>query len=55
MKYTVQIQATITKWIDVDADNADQAAELAHEYFDVHNDDSRERYDQETISVEKAK
>jgi hypothetical protein len=33
-KYKVVISATITKWITVEADDEDEATELAYEDFD---------------------
>jgi hypothetical protein len=34
-KYKVVISATITKWITVEADDEDEATELAHEDFNL--------------------
>ena len=50
-KYEVIISAVITKWITVEADNEDEAVDLAHEEFnsEVSLD---EKYQQETVSVE---
>jgi hypothetical protein len=53
--YSVTIQATITKTIAVHAEDADQAAELAHEQFDVTANEDPERYEQDTIRVELAR
>ena len=51
MKYIVTIMATITKDIEVDAENSDEANELAHEGFSVLNDGIREKYEQDTVAV----
>lgn len=47
-QYVVRITATITKNIEVEASNQDDAIELAHELFSVLNDENQERYEQET-------
>ena len=50
--YSVTIQARIVKTITVEADDIDQAYELAHEQFSVLNDDNEEHYEQDTIDIE---
>ncbi len=49
--YEVTIQATVTKTVSVEADNEDDAVELAHEEFSVSSTSNDEKYTQETISV----
>ena len=49
--YQVTIEARITKSYIVEADNEDVAYELAHEQFSVLNDDTPERYEQETLDI----
>jgi len=51
--YEVEIRATITKSVVVDAINQDKAEEQAHEMFSVLNDDSDERYTQDVIGKTK--
>ena len=57
-KYKVVISATITKWITVEAENEDEAVELAHEEFNLDplgaslDSSTNERYEQEMISCE---
>lgn len=50
--YEVIIKATIYKTITVKAENEDEAYIQAHERFSVLNDDTPERYEQETIDIE---
>ena len=50
--YSVTIQARIVKTITVEADDIDQAYELAHEQFSVLNDDNEEHYEQDTVDIE---
>ena len=52
-EWNITIQATVTKTIRVTAKNEQEAIEDAHGVFSVLNDDNEEKYDQETISVEK--
>ena len=49
--YKVGISAVITKWITVEADNEDEAVDLAHEEF-TSEVETNERYEQEMISFE---
>tara|TARA_R110000823_G_scaffold310532_1_gene435486 strand:+ start:102 stop:275 length:174 start_codon:yes stop_codon:yes gene_type:complete len=49
--YQVTIEARITKSYIVEADNEDGAYELAHEQFSVLNDDTPERYEEETLDI----
>ena len=49
--YQVTIEARITKSYIVEADNEDVAYELAHEQFSVLNDDTPERYEEETLNI----
>jgi len=52
MNWDVKIKATVTKTISVEADNEEEAVELAHELFTVcHEDNVKERYNEEIISV----
>ena len=55
MKYEVTILARVTKTYTVEADNEDLAYELAHELFSVLNDDTPERYEEETLDIREAK
>jgi len=50
--YEVTIKATIYKTLTVEAANEDEAYEAAHEKFSVLNDDTPERYEQETMGIE---
>ena len=49
--YDVTIEARIIKTYRVESDSPDEAYELAHEQFTVENDDTPERYEQETIDI----
>jgi hypothetical protein len=49
--YQVTIEARVTKSYIVEADNEDVAYELAHEQFSVLNDDTPERYEEETLNI----
>ena len=49
--YQVTIEARIIKSYIVEANNEDVAYELAHEQFSVLNDDTPERYEQETLDI----
>ena len=49
--YSVTIQARIVKTMTVEADDVEQAYELAHEQFSVLNDDNEERYEQDTVDI----
>jgi hypothetical protein len=53
-EYRVTIQAKITKTETVEADSEDKAIEMAHQVFSVLNDDVDEKYEQDTVSCEKA-
>jgi len=55
MKYEVTILARVTKTYTVEADNEDLAYELAHELFSVLNDDTPERYEEETLDIREVK
>jgi len=51
--YNVTIQATITKTLRVEAENKEDATELAHEEFSVLNDGNViESYDQHRLDIE---
>lgn len=50
-KYSVTIRATITKDVLVEAENEDQAYELAHQVFSVLNDGSDEQYEQDALDI----
>lgn len=50
--YDVIIEARVRKKIQVEARDADEACEIAHEQFSVLNDDTDEYYTQDTIDVE---
>lgn len=49
--YDVQIEAIITKTIRVNAVDEDAAHEMAHELFNVANDDNEERYEENTLNI----
>lgn len=49
--YIVTIRATVTKPIHVKAKSLTDAEETAHELFTLDNDDSAEKYEQETVSA----
>ncbi len=55
MKYKVTIQARVVKSYIVEADDEDLAYELAHEQFSVLNDDTPERYEEETLDIREVK
>ena len=50
-KYKVKVTATITKWFEVEADDEDEATEIAYEDFDC-EPSVTEKYYQEVESVE---
>lgn len=50
-KYRVIVKATITKEMVVEAGNEDIAESIAHDQFNIENDDCEEKYTQETISI----
>ena len=54
-KYSVTVQAVITKDVIVEASNEDEAYELAHESFSVFNDDSPENYEENTLNMTELK
>tara|TARA_R110002020_G_scaffold67187_1_gene176633 strand:+ start:450 stop:629 length:180 start_codon:yes stop_codon:yes gene_type:complete len=51
-KYKVTIRATVTKTIEVDALGLEEADEQANEMFTTNCDKAKERYEQETVSIE---
>ena len=51
MKYSVSILAQIGKRITVEADDPEQAEELAHELFDPTSYSGDEYYTQDTYSI----
>ena len=52
MKYDVTIQATITKTYTVEADNEDEAYQLANERFELTEEFGvSETYQQDTIEI----
>ena len=51
-KYNVTIRAEITKTIAVEANDTNQAAEIAHELFSVLNDSYDENYNQDAVRIE---
>jgi hypothetical protein len=50
-KYAVTIVATIQKTIEVLAENAEQAAQLASQEFTAANDGTAEKYTEEVTQV----
>jgi hypothetical protein len=50
-KYKVKVTATITKWFEVEAEDEDEATEIAYEDFDC-EPSVTEKYYQEVESVE---
>ena len=52
--YEVTIKATIIKTYTVNAENEDNAINIAHDYFTVQIDDAPERYEQETLEITEA-
>ena len=53
MKYDVTIRATITKTYTVEADNEDDAYQIANERFElVEEFNVHETYEQETIDIQ---
>ena len=51
-KYAVTITATVTKTLEVEASNEQEATELAHQLFTVQCDGDDERYSEETDKIE---
>lgn len=51
MKYEVTIRATITKTYTVEAEDQDQAIQIANEEFDVNEDHTFENYEQDTLEI----
>lgn len=49
--YDVTIRAVITKTYRVQASDRESAEEQAHHAFNVMNDDTDERYEQDTLDV----
>ena len=49
--YRITIRATVTKTIRVQADNEQDAIELANEEFDVANDHNDENYEQDMLDI----
>lgn len=55
-KYDVTIRAYITKTVRVEAENEDDAIDLAHQDFNyLPEKDVAEDYDEETMNVEEVK
>ena len=50
--YAITIRATVTKTIEVDAENEADAMEQANELFSVQCDDIEEDYHEEVIAFE---
>jgi hypothetical protein len=50
--YSVQIRAEITKTIEVQAMNEDEAYKEAHEIFSVTSDEWPEKYSEDTLSIQ---
>ena len=50
--YSVQIRAEITKTIEVQAINEDEAYKEAHEIFSVTLDEWPEEYSEDTLSIQ---
>jgi len=53
-KYKVIIRSLVTKTIEVEASDENNAEEKANELFTTYLDKSEERYEQETVSIEEA-
>lgn len=51
--WDVTIRATVTKTLRIKADTEDEATEEAHRLFSVLNTDNNEKYEEETVSVQK--
>ena len=49
--YDVQIEAIVTKTIRVNAIAEDAAHEMAHELFNVANNDNEGRYEENTLNI----
>lgn len=49
--YQITIRATITKTMEVEAEDREQAEIEAHESFSVLNDDNDESYEQDTLEI----
>ena len=49
--YDVQIEAIVTKTIRVNAIDEDAAHEMAHELFNVANNDNEGRYEENTLNI----
>lgn len=54
-KYRVAIKAEVIKWVDVVADDEEQAQAKAEDMFSVNMDGCPETYEQTTINVEELK
>ena len=54
-KYDVTIRAIITKTYTVEADTENEAISNVHETFTVQADDTPENYEQDVLSIKKAK
>ena len=50
-KYNVTIRAEITKTIAVEANDTNQAAEIAHEQFSVLNDSYDEKHNRDALFI----
>lgn len=51
--YEITIRATVTKTLNVTAKTEDQALDLAHDMFTLEHSGDPEKYDQDTIQIEK--
>ena len=51
-KYKVMIRGTVTKTIEVEANDAAEAEEEAHEMFNLSYDGRDEQYEQDSINTE---
>ena len=51
-KYKVIINAIVTKTIEVEASDENNAEEKANELFTIYRDKSEERFEQGTVSIE---
>jgi hypothetical protein len=49
--YSITIRATVTKTLQVQADNEQDAVEMANEEFSVENDHNDENYEQDLLGV----
>lgn len=49
--YSITIRATVTKTLHVEADNEQDAIEMAHEEFSVENDHNDENYEEDLLNI----